>query len=214
MRIAIARSPPPGREPYSGYLDPVLRELFARAGIHHELVTIPAARVFGEADSGNLDAAISPVRSAGAEFPRLLSMSESILPVELAGLYTRNDIRLSSVEDFFDYRLAHIRGWKPAEKYFSEHQRVELARNPGVLMSMLLHDRVDVVFYATYPGRYLANEIGLMNLKVSEFHVSIDVYLHLNKRHARLLPIIEASLLDMKADGSLDSILAEHGIRR
>ncbi len=214
LRIAIARSPPPGKKPYSGYLDPVLSELFSRVGIRYELVTTPAARVFREANAGNLDAAITPSSGAGSNYPDLLSMSEAILPIELAGLYTRPGMKLSTVDDFFHYRLAYVRGWKPGERFFGDHENVQLARSPEVLMSMLLHDRVDVVFYATYPARYLANEIGLTDLKVSEFHVSINVYLHLNRQHAQLLPTIESHLLAMQADGSLDAILAAHGIRR
>lgn len=214
LRIAIGRSPPAGKEKYSGYLSPVLRELFSRSGIRYELVTRPARRVLDDANAGNLDAAISPSRNVGARFPQLVTLPESIVPLELAGLFTRDDMKLSSVEDFFDYRLAYVRGWRPAERLFGKHADVQLVRNPAVLMSMLMHDRVDVVFYASYPGKYMASELGLKNLKVSDFYTTMNLYLHLNKRHASLLPVLELQLETMKADGSLDSILLEHGVRQ
>ncbi|ASJ72732.1 hypothetical protein [Granulosicoccus antarcticus] len=77
-----------------------------------------------------------------------------------------------------------------------------------------MQDRVDVVFYATFPGKYIANDIGMDNLKVSDFHLTIQLYLHLNKRHASLLPVLEQQLIAMKADGSFDSILADYGVVR
>ena len=214
LRIAVGRPPPAEQMQFGGYLQPVLRELFERSGIHYELVATPPGRVLDEANAANLDAAIAPVRDVGSRFPGLVTLPEPIMPIEFAGLYTRDDIELSSAEDFLDYRLAYLRGLRPAQRLFGKHDNVEQARKLSVLMSMLMHDRVDVVFHATYLGRYMAGELGLENLKVSEFHVMVQVYLHLSKRHASLLPVLETQLAAMKADGSLDSILAEHGVRQ
>lgn len=213
LRIAIGRTPPVGESKFSGYLEPVLKELFKRAGLSYELVGTPAGRVHDEANAGNSDAAISPLQNANSRFSGLVSLPGSIIPIELAGLYTRDDIELSSVEDFFDYRLAYVRGLRPAERLFGRRANVVLARSPSMLMSMLKHDRVDVVFHSAYLGRFLAEGIGLEDVKVSDFFITVQVYLHLNRRHARLLPVLDTQLRAMKADGSLDAILVEHGVR-
>lgn len=214
LKIGVGRKTPGGKVKYKGYLKPMLTELFSRADIDYVLVGTPITRNLEEVNLGNLDGTIIPIENVDPRFSDLTTLPKSIMPVEFSGMYTRDDITITSVDDFFKYRLGYLRGWEHAGYLFEGHEQVEVVRTPNVLMNMLLHDRVDVVFYATYPGEYIANNIGIDNLNVSDFYLTVYLYLHLNKRHASLIPILQKHLEAMREDGTFDAILADHGVGR
>ncbi|MGQ7843064.1 substrate-binding periplasmic protein [Granulosicoccus sp. 3-233] len=190
-----------------GYLDRILVTLFARSGIAFELVISPPPRGVADADSGVIDAVVAPFPDMREDFPDLLPLPESLLPTNIAGLYTREEISIRSVEDFFDYRLGFLQGWSKPEELFRDHPHVTRLRTPRLLMQMLANDRVDVVYFPSAPGRYIASEIGLQGLKVSEFHLDRHLYLHFNKRHAELVLRLQEELVAMKEDGTMATIL-------
>ncbi|WP_157736031.1 substrate-binding periplasmic protein [Granulosicoccus antarcticus] len=219
LKIAVTSLPPVTAPAGDGYLDKILKELFARSGIDCELIPTPPRRGLTDADAGILDAAVIPFRSLkfprkGPDFSNLRVLPEPLLTTELSGMYTRSNMVVTSVEDFFDYRLAFMRGWRQAEELFKEHERTQKVSDPRLLMEMLASDRVDIVFFSTVPGKYIARQIGLQNLKVSEFYIKRHLYLHLHKRHASLLPLLVKQLVAMKEDGTMKSILAGYNVSR
>lgn len=207
LRISVSMIPPVMTPEGDGYLDLILQTLFGKSGTEFRLIPTPAPRGVEDANSGLLDAVLLPFPELEGSFPNLVLMSEPLLSTNISGLYTRDDISISSVEDFFNYRLAYLHGWAATEELFKDHDRVTKVRNPSSLMQVLASNRVDVVFFPTTPGRYIANQIGLKNLKVSDFHIARQLYLHFNIRHAELVPVLEKELLKMKSDGTMESIL-------
>ena len=207
LRISVSIAPPYVTPEGDGYLNQILNTLFERSHIDFELVSTPARRGLKDARSGAIDAAFVPVLDKPSTYPELVLLNEPILRANISGLYTRDDISIASVEDFFHYRLAHIRGWRKAEELFKNHPRVTKVRSAKLLMNMLASDRVDVVFFPSMTGRYIANEIGLKNLKVSDFYIDRQLYLQFNKRHAGLVPVLKKELVKMKSDGTMESIL-------
>ncbi len=207
LRISVAMIPPVMTAEGDGYLDLILQTLFANSGKEFKLIPTPAPRGVEDANSGALDAVLIPFPKMVGNFPNLVPLSEPLLSTNISGLYTRDDISISSIDDFFNYRLAYIHGWAMTEELFRDHDRVTKVRSPSSLMQMLTSERVDVVFFPTMPGRHIANEIGLENLKVSDFHIDRQLYLQFNKRHAGLVPVLKKELVKMKSDGTMESIL-------
>ena len=169
--MSVQGYPPVVSPDGDGYLNVVLDELFLRSGLKYKLVKSPARRGLADADDGSLDAVITPIPDHSLNFPSLLVVPEPILPLRFGGLYIRDDIVVARPEDFFNYRVAYLRGWIQAERLLHGHERSEQLRDAVLMMNMLALDRVDVVFFAIDAGHYIADQIGLKNLKDSEYIV-------------------------------------------
>lgn len=207
LQIAAIRYPPLMTQEQDGYLDLILKELFTRTGVDHEWVDTPPRRGVNDTNAGVLDAVLLPFPDVLPGYADLLTLAEPLLPTYIAGLYTRDDMSIATIDDFFNYRVAHVRGWYQMEHLFEGHDSVEEVRSPRLMMEMLASDRVDVVLFSVVLGRYIADEIGLQDLKVSEFQINRNLYLHFNKRYRDLLPTLNDALVNMKEDGTMSSIL-------
>ncbi len=207
IRISASRTPPLITPAGDGYLDRILATLFARSGIDFEVVISPTPRGVADANSGVIDAAVSPFPDMRDRFPDLLPLSEPLLPANIRALYTRDDIAIRTVEDFFSYRLGFLQGWSKPEELFKDHPDVTRLRTPQLLMQMLANDRVDVVYFPSAPGRFIASEIGMPDIKVSEFQLDRQLYLHFNQQHDELVTRLQAKLVAMKVGGTMELIL-------
>lgn len=208
LRISVSGVPPVVTPEGDSYLNLIFETLFERSGIDFKLISTPPRRGVDDADSGVIDAAVTPYMHMGAGYPNLVVLPHSILAIELSGIYTRDDMSIVSVDDFFDYRLAYIRGWRQVESMFEGHENVEKVRQDTLLMSMLAQDRVDVVFMATATAKYIGRQMGIEDLKVSDFYIKRHIFLHVNKRYVDLIRVLERQLLAMKEDGTMESILS------
>ena len=217
LQVAVTSMPPLILPDGKGYLDRVLAELLLRSGLELEAIALPPRRGLNDADAGVIDAAVIPFKTllsprTGPGFHNLLVLPEPLMPTEFSGMFTRTNMRLSSVEDVHDFRVGFLQGMRLPIDILEDHERKEAVSNPRALMEMLADDRVDVVLFSTATGQYIASEIGLQNLQVSDFTVRRHLYLHVHKHHANLIPLLDSHLAAMKQDGTMDSILAGYSI--
>lgn len=213
LLVGVAPLPPGMRPDGGGYIPSILTELFKRSDVGFSLQILPPRRSLKDADTGITDAAIAPYPDLSFEYPNLLPVVEALMPVELAGMYLRDDIRLRTLSDFLNYRIAYVRGWKRAESLFADHTRVQVVRTPALLLEMLAQDRVDVIFFSAAPARHLAQGMPrLKDMKVSEVRLKRYLYLHLNSRHEQLIEPLRQELIAMKGDGRMDALLRGYGV--
>jgi ABC-type amino acid transport substrate-binding protein len=190
-----------------GFLNKIVGEMFARAALDFELVKTPTRRGILDVAQGLIDAAVVPHADMRGFYPTLVPMPEPILPVNFAGIYLRDDITIRAVADFDTYRVGYIRGWALAEQLFAAHDGIELARDPRLLMEMLVRERVEVIFFSVPTAHVLAQELGLKDIKVSEFHIVKNLHLHFAKDSQDLIAILEPHVKAMKADGAYETLL-------
>ena len=80
---------------------------------------------------------------------------------------------------------------------------------PEQMFKMLELGRIDLALYTLADGEAYTRTHGLQSIAALEPALkSVDLYLYLNKKHAALVPKIAATIRDMKADGTYNTILA------
>lgn len=161
VSLSVAGIPPVITSAGGGYMDLIVREMLARADIDYQFVKTPARRGVFDAAEGTIHGVSIPHADLREIYPTLIPMPEPVLPLEFAGIFLRDDIAITKPEDFREYSVAHIRGWKQAEDLFAGHGNVEQVRRPFLLTEMLALGRVDLVFFSTPTTKHIAEEVEL-----------------------------------------------------
>ncbi|NND91513.1 MAG: transporter substrate-binding domain-containing protein [Granulosicoccus sp.] len=210
LRFSTASLPPVTTPAGDGYLDQLLDALFSRLGMCVEIQKLPPARGLAQANAGLLDGEAARINLDGSLYPALHRMREPLFDVVFAGLYTRPDVSVDALEDFFEYRLGFVRGWKIAESLFSEHSMLIRTHNATQLFDMLDAGRIDIAFMTVAPGRFIARGKGIEHLQVTGFTLRKDLHLYMHEKNIALLPALSAALKSMKADGSYGDIMDDY----
>lgn len=207
--MSVASIPPVITPAGDGYMDFIMQEMFARADLdmEYQFVDTPAWRGLMDAADGIIHGVSIPHADMSGNYPTLVPMPEPVFPLEFASIFLRGDVSITKPEDFKNYSVAHIHGWKQADELFAGHDHVEQVRNPFILMKMLALGRADVVFFSTSGAQYIGKEIGLEGLNLTDFRVERHPYLHFNVAHRDLIDRLQPHLRAMKADGAYDDFL-------
>ncbi len=162
LQLSNTTLPPVTTPNGDGFLDRIAREMFDRAGLKFELLKLPSARGLALSNAGLLDGELARIDIRTSLFPNLQKLPDPLIDVVFAGLYLRDDINASTLEDFRHYRVGYIRGWVIAETLFADYANATATGSVNQLMDMLEADRIDIAFMTVAPARYLANsrEIG------------------------------------------------------
>lgn len=202
---------PPVTTPAShGYLDKLYAEWFSRAGLHAELLAVPAARGLENANAGIYDGDAARTEIDSSLYPHLHRVPEPLARIYLHGFHIDPDISVRTVDDFRQYRVGYVRGWRAVERLFDGMDNTVALRDADGLMDMLAAGRLDIAFLTLVPARQLAHERNLGSLKETEFSIEEDQYLYLNAKHLDKIPRLTEALRLMKSDGSYDAIMADY----
>ncbi len=210
LRLATSNLPPVVNPDGEGYLDRILHEISLRTRIAFEVQKLPAARGLALADAGVLDGEVARTDAREEQYPQLRRVPEPIIDIVVAGLHTREGIRVKSLDDFSKYRVGHVRGWKFVESLFADSKDVTITRTVTQLMEMLAADRIDIAIMTVAPGRFMARERGMKNLIVTDYAVRKDMFLYLHESHADINSIIDSAIKSMKQDGSYAAIIQDY----
>lgn len=205
--FATTNLPPVATEARDGYLDRVFTEMFARLGLSYRFEAMPGARALAGANDGTFDGDSARVAKAAKNYPNLMRVPEPIISVVFAAVTLRDDIRIETLSDLSGLSVGYVRGWKFSEKLLVHHEIIEVVRSAEILMRMLAERRIDVAFLAVAPAFHLADELGVRGLRATQLRFKKDLFVHLNLKHADLVPLLDGTLRVMKADGSYDAIM-------
>ncbi len=193
-----------------GYLDKLYAEWFSRAGLHAELLFVPAARGLENSNAGIYDGDAARTEIDSSLYPYLHRVPEPLSRIYLHGFHIDPDIRIRTAGDFRRYRVGYVRGWRVAERLFEGMGNAVALRDVDGLMDMLAAGRLDIAFLTLVPARELAHARNLESLEKTEFHIEKDQYLYLNAKHLDKIPRLTEVLRLMKSDGSYDAIMADY----
>ena len=194
----------------NGYLDKLYAEWFSRAGLQAELLAVPAARGLENANAGIYDGDAARTEIDSSLYPHLHRVPEPLSRIFLHGFHIDPDISVRTVDDFRQYRVGYVRGWRAVERLFEGEDNAVALRDVGGLMDMLAAGRIDIAFLTLVPARRLAHERNLKPLKETEFSIEKKQFLYLNAKHLDKIPGLTKALRLMKADGSYDAIMADY----
>jgi polar amino acid transport system substrate-binding protein len=179
----------------------VMHEAFNRLGIVHEFVRLPPLRAINAANDGEADADVVRIADAAKGFPNLMAVPTPICQVDVA-VYGRDhsvaELSRGAIEKL---GFAVTRGTFVLAKYSRGLRSMETQTNRATA-EVLMSDRVDAAMLI-----YLDAEVELRKLYPERFvpwpyfWASEPQYFLINKKHAALVPKLDAVLRQMDKEG-------------
>lgn len=192
----------------SGLLDKITHEAFSRIGYNVIIKSLPSERALINANEGIDDGEILRIDGIEKMYPNLIKVPEKTFDFEFVVLTKSNTIQISDWDDLTPYSVGIIKGWKILEKGTRSYSEVVHVENVNHLFNMLNKDRVELVIYERVQAEYLIMKNKLNDIRIILPPLLIkEMYLHLNKRHIKLIPELTEALKQMKRDGTYDRII-------
>ncbi|MEZ7197949.1 substrate-binding periplasmic protein [Pseudodesulfovibrio karagichevae] len=189
----------------------VLEAAYARLGIPVFFRDYPARRGLAEANAGAADGEAVRMGGLTRELPDLIQVEPSIVTVQGVAVTCDPDLVVRSRADLAGLRIGVHPGIRLSEKLVHGLDHVVEGRWEQ-LFRMLYLDRLDVIIAFDGIERTQAGRSGAERLRVIRpARWRIPLYHYLNRRHADLVPRIQAVLETMRDDGEIERILKACG---
>lgn len=196
-------SPPLVSKDKSGFLDRLYSELFGRLGIEFKIQALPGERALIDANAGIDDGDVGRIDQLGGAYPNLVHGEEPVMEYRMAVFSRRHEFRVAGPESLKPYDVGIVIGWKIIERTVTGTHSVMSVGRIEQLFSLLERDRIDLVVFSDVIGLETLKRMGITDIRMLQPPLLRgNWYLHLNKKHAALLPRIDAELRRMKQDGS------------
>ena len=194
--------------------------LFARVGRRVELRFIPSVRAIREANQGHVDGDFFRIAAYGLRAPNLLRVDEPV-GQEGVGMYVASDrfAQLRTLQDLEEWggaplEIGYTRGIVGVDETrgvfeLASRHRMQSTPDLEVGLQMLIKGRLDVFLGPTLGVEALLVQKGLMDsgIRCAGLFVQRNGYIFLHKRHAALIPRLEAAMRAMKAEGVFPDVL-------
>jgi polar amino acid transport system substrate-binding protein len=188
----------------------VLEQVYKRLHIEMSIVYFPAARTLWLANNGTVDGEVARLAGLEKTYPNLLMVKTPITVIS-PSVYTKKEtyFTVQGWQSLKPYRVAYLRGVKFIERNLNglsiEGEGVATTEQAFI---MLEHNRVDVVISdANQTANLLPKypDIKMLSPAVDSF----PAYHYLNKKHADLVPKVEAVLQQMIDDKTIERLTSE-----
>ncbi len=185
----------------------ILEEIYRRANIALDIVSLPGARAILASSSGRLDGEQMRIHQVGDLYPNLIRVPTPYIYFEPTAFSLKGDISIKGWSSLSPYHVARVRGIKFAELGLEDAKNVTVLNNNEIMFNMLKHNRVDVVVSTKFSGLYQINQLGLDGVYVLapplERHY---LYHYLHKKNSHLIPILDDVIKTMRRTGELDAL--------
>ncbi len=191
----------------TGFLDLLYAELFKRLEIDFEIQALPAERALKNADAGIDDGDVCRIADLVNLYTNMVRTNEPVMQYQHVVFTRTKQFRVDGPVSLKPYDVGIVTGWKIVERN-TIHNRSRIMLDSGEqLFLMLDQGRIDVAVIERMVGLEMIRKLKIQNIKVlSPPLLTGDWYLYLHKRHAGLVPRIDAELRKMKQDGSYERI--------
>lgn len=202
-----------------GVATDIVSTALARAGYSSEFEQVPWARALLGIGEGRYDVLVNAWYNE--ERTRLGQFSSEYMLNRLRFI-KRKDVPLEykDLKQLHAYPIAVVRGYAYSPKFDNdpEMQKV-LVHNFAMAVRMLAADRVKLTLEDEYVARYylaresprVRNALEFLPKPLSENSLHILVSLK-NPEHAQIIAKFDREIAAMKADGSYDRLLRQHGM--
>lgn len=213
LRFGTAAQPPfiRGADGNPGALDVLYTAAFAKLGYSVEIVRLPAERSLMNANTGVDDG--DALRVAGIEkrYKNLVRVSESTFTVEFVLIANKGAPEIHSWAELAGHSVGIINGWKIAENKLIGVADLMRAKNPDQLFGLLQRGRVEFIVFARQSGYRYIQSRKLTGLEIQRDTLARrEMFIYLNKKHARLAVRLAGVLRGMKSSGEHAAILREY----
>ncbi len=202
LHLSSAVGPPYVTPAGDGILDRVLAEAGSRVGVRLVLQVLPAERALREADAGRSDGDAFRIARVEASYPNLVRVGAPTCEMSLVA-YGRGPGRLDDGWQALRGRqVAFIAGLKMAEANTDPKHRTT-TRTLELAVSMVARGRADYVVDDALRVSYAVKKLRLPLHRQEPPLAVLPAFVYLHRRHATLVPGLEAALRAMDADGTL-----------
>ena len=190
--------------PESNLVEKVLQEGFKRANMDLVFQVLPNQRSLLNANKGINDGEASRIGKINNFYPNLVQVPVSTHSIDLVVL-SKEKIDIKDFSELKQYNVGVVRGMKIAEKLVQEakpHSYIAATHNEE-LIKMLVNNRIDVIVSSQIGLSVSLNKLKKINLYMMERPLlSLPLYMHLHKKHKKLIPKFEKAFKSMLEDGT------------
>jgi polar amino acid transport system substrate-binding protein len=202
--------------PLSDIAESVVKEACKRSGLKCEFQRVPLMRSMILANEGSLDGDVMRIADAAKTYTDVVAVPTPVVWGDLA-VYSMDEKWANLPRAELRQRKVGLTQSILMLPKYSQGMNVTDTANVRTAFEMLANGRFEVAILV-----YLAAEPELARQYPRKFYrglrswASEPLYFHLNKKHAALVPTINAALLEMQKEGLVKKIfldkLAELGI--
>lgn len=189
----------------------ILTEAYGRIGLDVKILSVPAERALAMSNQGLSDGEAARVAVIEDTYTNLVRVPTPLYTNVVVGFSKITGLDPAKGWSILDpYRIGSVLGYKYIEKQTQDHGAHTLATCYHQLFAMLKNDRLDVALteYLDVMPSLVGFHFGEIRLLSPPFARN-PMYHYLHKKHADLVPRIDAVLARMKEEGRLDAILRE-----
>jgi len=187
----------------------IVPESASRFGYTVQFVHNPAERSLRLAEDGAVDGEGMRVRGLSSMYPNLIESNEPIFTTEFVTFQKVGKPQISSWDDLSGLDVGFIRGWKIVEQHEQSFGDAVPLTQPPQIFAMLAEGRLDVGIFTRTGGEFLLGLSEDAHIVASETPLAVqELVMYFHASHAELVPVFDASLREMKEDGTYDELLA------
>lgn len=205
--LSTADPAPFSRPGGAGTNDHIVLEAFQRLGIRLRLERLTAERALKNVDQGTDDGVYARIAGMERQYPNMVMVPEPVCEFLFTAFTKDPALTVRRWEDLKPLNVGFINGWKIVEANVGGARSVQRTRDGEMLFAMLDFGRADVVVMELYSGLELIRSKGYQGMRALNPPLERrDMHLYLNKRHADLVPRLDAALREMKRDGTMERL--------
>jgi polar amino acid transport system substrate-binding protein len=193
--------------PVRTIFESLMKEAFKRNDLVVVVQAPPAERALQQANDGTDDGDGPRIAGLSAKYPNLIQVSEKVIDTEFVAFTRSVKFEPNGWESVKPYRVGIVTGWKILEDNLAGAKSLEKVANAETLFKLLANDRIDVAVIGKLDGMSAIKQLDLKDITALSPPLAVkEMYLYLNKKHEALASRIDASLKEMKADGTYQKI--------
>ncbi|PTW60960.1 amino acid ABC transporter substrate-binding protein (PAAT family) [Breoghania corrubedonensis] len=211
LHFASGHNPPLSNDEHTGFNDRILAEAFRRTGIEISLRRVPTGRAGPLVNAGTEDGCGPRIPEFSEYFPNLVPIKEPAITFEFVAFTRRDGIRFNGWESLSRYTVGHLMGSVILARNSDKHAAaVTRVKSVIQLFELLDRGRIDIAIIERWTGLDAIKRLGLKNVRM--LHPALarrPMFFFLNRKHAALVPRVEAAMREMKADGTYDRTMVQ-----
>lgn len=187
----------------------VLHKAYAKLGLRIRYLPLPGERALRTANAGKVDGEVFRIANVSKRYTNLIQVPTSINTLPGLAFSRHKQIDINGWSSLKPYRLGIQGGIKFAERGTKDMQPIVVDTNHQ-LFRMLNSGRIDIAIASEVNGLKTLADLKLTHIHILQPPIEeFPLYHYLHKRHAALVPKLDAVLKAMRARGEIQAIRAK-----
>lgn len=189
----------------------LLKVVYGRLDMRVEFVDVEGRRALALSSSGQVDGEIQRIAEVAQSHPTLLRVSTPINYIEPAVFTIEHAFEIRGWPSIRDNEIGIVHGVGSSEAGTAGMPRVQAANSLDELIRMLDRGRFDLFVTDLFSGLVAVRKQGMEGRirALAPPLQRIYIYHYLHRRHAALVPRVDAVIRALQASGELDRYRAK-----